>query len=384
MGKAVGGMWPDVSVIIPYYDNPAGLRAVLAALRAQDYPARVEIIVADDGSPTPPEQEPSLVDALTDVITLRQDDLGFRAAAARNLGASVATGEVYAFLDGDTIPQPGYLTAAVAHVQRNRRAVVVGTRLTGPDLAEPGWLTQAWADTDDLARADSTSWRYIISAVLTCSANFFHHIGGFDAGFVGYGGEDWEFGWRAWNAGAEFVHEPGALAHHPEADFGARHCDEDEEVRVKNAETLALAGRITHPIARPAGVVFGTADVAVVVPDFADPGALEVVISSWLRVDARVYAPARPALFRADPRVHTGRPAGERLRVTLASPWALADAEAFYRRATDRFFVLPDGTEVASARALSLTSPRTRTSGAWLGLSPVEGPQHLERIFAGW
>mgnify|MGYP002651303593 CR=1 FL=1 len=41
-------MWPDVSVIIPYYDNPAGLRAVLAALRAQDYPARVEIIVADD------------------------------------------------------------------------------------------------------------------------------------------------------------------------------------------------------------------------------------------------------------------------------------------------------------------------------------------------
>ncbi|MCT1411360.1 glycosyltransferase family 2 protein [Corynebacterium sanguinis] len=377
-------MWPDVSVIIPYYDNPAGLRAVLAALRAQDYPARVEIIVADDGSPTPPEQEPSLVDALTDVITVRQDDLGFRAAAARNLGASAATGEVYAFLDGDTIPQPGYLTAAVAHVQRNRRAVVVGTRLTGPDLAEPSWLTKAWAATADLARADSTSWRFIISAVLTCSANFFHHIGGFDPGFVGYGGEDWEFGWRAWNAGAEFVHEPGALAHHPEADFGARHCDEAEEVRVKNAETLALAGRITHPIARPAGVVFDTADVAVVVPDCGGPGALEVVISSWLRIDARVYTPVQPALFRNDPRVRTGRPAGERLRVTLASPWALADAEAFYRRATDRFFVLPDGTEVASARALSLTSPRTRTSGAWLGLSPVEGPQRLERIFAGW
>ena len=379
-------MWPDVSVIIPYYDNPAGLRSVLDAVRRQDYRGRVEIVVADDGSPTPVSREPSLGDVVNDVTVVRQDDRGFRAAAARNLGAAAATGEVLAFIDGDTIPQPGYLTAAVSHVQRNRRAVVVGTRLTGRNLTEPRWLRDAWAATDNLARADSTSWRFIISAVMTCATGFFRHVGGFDASFVGYGGEDWEFGWRAWNAGAQFVHEPQALAYHPEEDFGGRHGDVGEETRVKNVETLALAARITHPIARPAGVVFQRADVAVVVADegFGHPGALEAVIASWLRIDARVYTALIPQLFADDPRVTPGTPGGERIRVHANSAWTLADPDLFYRRATDRHFHLPDGTLIETSRAVALTAPHVSTRGAWLGLEELTGPQRLERRFAGW
>lgn len=180
------------------------------------------------------------------------------------------------------------------------------------------------------------------------------------------------------------MHEPAALAHHPQEDFGARHDNPHDEARVKNAETLALARRITHPIARPAGVVFATADVAVTVPGFPDPGALEAVIASWLRIDARVYAPAAAELFAADPRVAAGAPRGERIRVSLRAPWALRDADAFYRRATDRHLHLADGTQIATSRALALTEPRTQVSGAWLGLEKVEGPQRLERLFAGW
>ena len=387
-------MWPDLSVIIPYYDNPAGLREVLAALRRQDYPGRVEIIVADDGSPTPPEREPALATEVDEVIIVHQDDRGFRAAAARNLGAGAASGEVLCFIDADTIPQPGYFTAAVQHVQKNRRAVVVGTRLTGPDRLEPQWLREAWDATGDLARADSTSWRFVISAVLTCSAGFFRHIGGFDADFVGYGGEDWEFAWRAWNAGAQLVHEPRAIAHHPEEDFGNRYRNAAEQTRVKNVETLALAQRITHPIARPAGVVFARADVAVVIPDagFAEPGALEVVIASWLRIDARIYTSSVPDLFAADPRVgpgaaHDGAQGHghvERIRVRLQAPWLLEDPAVFYRRASDRHFLLPDGTVLTTSRALALTAPRLGTTGEWLGLEKAAGPQRLEGIFAGW
>lgn len=377
-------MWPSVSVIIPYYDNPEGLAGVLAAVRAQDYGGPVEIVVADDGSPTPPQRDPRLAGALESVVVVHQDDRGFRAAAARNLGASAATGDVLAFIDGDTLPQPGYLQAAVAHVQKNRRAVVVGTRLTGPDHTEPQWLRDAWSATDDLAHADSTSWRFVISAVLTCSANFFRHIGGFDSSFVGYGGEDWEFGWRAWNAGAQLVHDPEAVAVHPEGDFAARHGSEADRARVKNAETRALARRITHPIARPAGTVFNSADVAVTVPAFADPGAADVVIASWLRIDAHIYTPEVPELFTDDPRVTGGQPCSERLRVRLTAPWALGSPHTFYRCATDRNFVLSDASEVSSARAMALTAPRMRTQGERLGLERVEGPQSLERIFAGW
>ncbi|MEX3504990.1 glycosyltransferase [Corynebacterium sp. LK2510] len=369
-------MWPDVSVVIPHYNNHAALAEVVAAVRAQRYDGAVEIIVADDGS--------SVTPAIEGVTTVRQDDQGFRAAAARNLGAAAASGEVLAFLDGDTIPEPGYLAAVVPHIQRNRRAVVVGSRLTGPERREPAWLVDAYTRTDHLSRADSTSWRFIISAALTCSANFFRHIGGFDASIVGYGGEDWEFGWRAWNAGALFVHEPRAIALHPAPDFGKRHATEWSEALAKNAETVALAQRITHPIARPAGVVFPTADVAVTVPTFDAPGVTETVIASWLAIDARVYVDEVAPLFSHDPRVLSGTAANERIRVTLAQPWALGDADVFYRRATDRHLILADTTSVVSARALALTSPSVRSRGELLGLRAVDGPQRLERAFAGW
>ncbi|AWB84540.1 glycosyltransferase family 2 protein [Corynebacterium liangguodongii] len=382
-------MWPDVSVIIPYYDNPAGLREVLSALRAQDYPGRVDIVVADDGSPTPASREPSLAGALAGVTVVRQEDEGFRAAAARNLGAAAGSGEVFAFIDGDTVPTPGYLTAAVARLRDDDHTVVVGRRLAGGRFAEPAWLAEGYAATGDLARADSTSWRLIISAVLTVPAGFFRELGGFDEGFRGYGGEDWEFGWRAWNAGARFVREPAALAIHPEPDFGARFAPDEGGVReqsaVKNAETIALAARITHPIARPAGVVFPTADVAVSVPEFDSPGAREAVISSWLRIDAHVYTPGPvPTLFVADPRVSEGAPGDERIRVELAGPWCLKEAEAFYRAATDASLVLGDASTVTSARARARGAAPAAATGPALGLNEAPGPIRLERLFAGW
>ncbi|RSZ63241.1 hypothetical protein EAH68_08130 [Corynebacterium hylobatis] len=63
-------------------------------------------------------------------------------------------------------------------------------------------------DGSSLQRSDETSWRFIISAVLTCSRSFFGEFGGFDPTLAGYGGEDWEFGFRAGHAEARFVHEP--------------------------------------------------------------------------------------------------------------------------------------------------------------------------------
>ena len=39
--------WPDVSVVIPHYNDAEALERVVAAVRAQDYAGEVEIIVAD-------------------------------------------------------------------------------------------------------------------------------------------------------------------------------------------------------------------------------------------------------------------------------------------------------------------------------------------------
>lgn len=370
------GLWPKVSVVIPYYNNATGLREVVAAVRAQDYPGQVEIVVADDGSSVPPPE--------LGCVVVRQEDRGFRAAAARNLGAGAASGEVLAFFDGDTVPAPGYLRAVVPHVMADRRAVVVGSRLTGPERSEPAWLAQAWARTGHLARADETGWRFIISAVLTCGRSFFDEFGGFDATLIGYGGEDWELGFRAWHAGAGFVHEPRAVATHDEPDWGHR----DPDPAQKNAETIALAHRITHPSARPAGVLFDVADVAVTVPGFGGPGVTETVIAGWLRAgDVVVVTDEVPELFRSDPRVRSAAE-GQRITFTLTRPVTPAGpvAELVDRICTSGgdADLTVDGTVVASARTRRRSALGGRTVRHAVDWRVVEGPRRLERDFAGW
>ncbi|MCY1158797.1 MAG: putative glycosyltransferase [Citricoccus sp.] len=259
-----GGI-PEVSVVVPYYRDQAGLDLLLAALARQDLPAsRVQVVIADDGSP----ESPRLPDRFPlDVQVVRQPDAGFRASAARALGASVAEGQVLAFLDGDMIPERDYLRRAVRLPSRSPEAVVVGRRRhldpallqTGwrpgdavPQdcvLEDPQWLERAYAGSRDLLDADSTSYRFVISAVLTVSRRIHDEAGGFDPSFVGYGGEDWEFAHRLWRTGALLAHEPAAVAWHAGPDFAGRE-DPLAARRVKNREALVLAGRISAPTAR--------------------------------------------------------------------------------------------------------------------------------------
>lgn len=320
----VPGSAAAVSVIIPYYNDAARLQTVLDGLSHQVFDGDIEVIIADDGSTTPPVPV-----CVHPVRIIAQEDLGFRAAAARNLGASLASHGILAFLDGDTVPDPGYLRAATSWVAGAPRCVVVGRRLH--DGVEPEWLRRAWEQSGNLAHSDETSWRFLISAVLTCSKELFNTVGGFDDSMIGYGGEDWELGWRLWQAGAVFLHEPAALARHDEPDWGGRIRDYRIATAEKNAETVALAHRISHPLTRPAGVLFTVSDLAVVLPDDtadAAPGVWDTCIASWLGCgDVQIIRPEGvPELFHADPRVRStaaggsGAVAGNRIIVVLRDP----------------------------------------------------------------
>ncbi len=83
-----------VSVIVTTYNRPDALRAVLGGLFAQtDY--GFEVLIADDGSTAPTR---ALVDAAATagwvpVAHVWQEDLGFRAGAARNRAAARARGD---------------------------------------------------------------------------------------------------------------------------------------------------------------------------------------------------------------------------------------------------------------------------------------------------
>jgi GT2 family glycosyltransferase len=246
---------PGVSVVVTHYRQPAQLARTWAALCGQTRPP-VEVVIADDGSdpaPSPPTGGPP-------VRVVTQADRGFRAGAARNLGARHTSGEVLVFLDADTVPEPEFLERLTRRVALCPDVLAVGRRrhadltavpvgahpATAPRLPEPGWLAQGYAATRDLLDADGRSFRYVISAVLACRRSLFDHLDGFDERFVGYGGEDWDLAYRAWNAGAVLAHEPTAVAWHDGPDWGRR----GEDPAVKRQESARLAALIPEPSTR--------------------------------------------------------------------------------------------------------------------------------------
>lgn len=103
-----------VSVIVPVYNNPDGLRLCLRALEEQIYQkASYEVLVVDNGSSEPVSE---LVGEFRQARLLLEPVPG--SYAARNRGLSVARGEVIAFTDSDCVPAPDWLASGVAHLAR--------------------------------------------------------------------------------------------------------------------------------------------------------------------------------------------------------------------------------------------------------------------------
>jgi hypothetical protein len=237
---------PSVAVVVTHFEQHDQLARTLAALSTQTLrPA--EVVVADDGSRRAPATPAG-------VRLVRQPDQGFRAAAARNLGAAATTADVLVFLDADTTPEPGFLRALVQRVGVCPDVLAVGRRRhadlsgDGRELPEPAWLADGLRGSRDLLDADGRSFRFVISAVLACSRLLYDDLGGFDERFVGYGGEDWDLGYRAWNNGAVLVHEPDAVAWHDGPEWSGR----DPLDTQKDQETGRLAALIPEPLTRGA------------------------------------------------------------------------------------------------------------------------------------
>ncbi len=379
---------PAVSVVIPYFENQPGLDLVLTALTRQRYPAdRLQIVVADDGSVAPPTLAAAAPIAS---VLVRQPNRGFRAAAARNLGAAAADGTVLLFLDGDTVPEPDYVARMVRLPGCAPDVLAVGRRrhadLTGwtpamlvewmsdqnagsgrpgrgapsepRELPEPAWLIEGYRRSADLLHADDRSYRHVISAVLGMHRDLFREIDGFSPEFTAYGGEDWELAHRARVAGAVFAHVRDAVAWHDGADWAAREAPAfptaearrtagtpSASAASKNIETLQLSRLLPDPRARGAGQWCPYTAIIVELPA-GDPGAVLVTARSafgsgadcglWLTGDD---APAVVGLL-GDPRIRVGPPPADvaaraSVWVELTAPTRLDGLREMAGRAAD-------------------------------------------------
>lgn len=228
-----------ISIIIPTWNAPEQLERCLTAIDRQRNNAPCEVIVADDGSVPSAE---SIAKRYRCRYGWQQHE-GFRAAAARNLGARFATGSYLWFLDQDVLLNPRALEHAYDLTNRFAGAFILGRY----DWLKPMKITcedviYRWDDVvagklpalpvkGDLGRVGPDprcperhprpeeeflpDWRHgALSGNILVPTDIFRSLGGFDDTFVGHGCEDLEFATRAQWSGCRAIFTSKIVGYH--------------------------------------------------------------------------------------------------------------------------------------------------------------------------
>ena len=207
----------SVSVVIPVYNRSELVQNTIQSLAVQDGFDNYELIVADDGSD---EDIKSAVEGL-DVTYMRQEKMRFGAGRARNLGCSVATGDVVIFVDSDCLVKPDFVARHARWHEPGTSRVVIGARthaVMGSDDDLVDYRKRLNRRTSNL-RFGTEIFRSLITANVSMPLWLFHEVGGFDERFHRWGGEDTELGWRLWSAGATFIDdEDNSVTHQLDKD----------------------------------------------------------------------------------------------------------------------------------------------------------------------
>ncbi len=206
---------PLVSVVVPTYRRPQRLAMCLEALRAQSLGADAfEIVVVDDGSPTPVTLPAWSAEGGVPIRLVRQANAG--PAAARNRGVAESRGSLIAFTDDDCLPAATWLERLVAAHEEHPTALVGGTSING--LVDDLFATSSQLIVDMVydhfnRRRDGSAY-FLTSNNILCQRSAYLALGGFDTSYPRAGAEDRDFCDRWRNSGRGLYWVEQALLEH--------------------------------------------------------------------------------------------------------------------------------------------------------------------------
>ncbi len=197
-----------ISVIIPARDAAETIGACLqGVLDQQDLPCSLEIILVDDGSTDDTAQ---IAEALG-VQVIRQENAG--PAAARNLGAEKARGDILVFTDADCIPSPDWIRHLIAPFENPEVIGTKGAYRTCQRGLVPRFVQQEYgfkyARMSTLERID-----FIDTYSAAYRRGVFMENGGFETAFAAPSVEDQEFSFRLARKGYLLKFVPQAVVYH--------------------------------------------------------------------------------------------------------------------------------------------------------------------------
>lgn len=214
---------PRASIVIPVYGQLAHTLACLRALAAHPPAAPVEVIVVDDASA---DETPTVLPQVEGLRYHRRTANGGFIAAC-NEGAAMARGDFLAFLNNDTVPQPGWLDALLATFDVVPDAGLAGAQLLYPDgrLQEAGGVVFRDGSAWNYGRFGSPSdprYRYmrdadyLSGAAIMIPRALFAAVGGFDTAYAPAYYEDTDLAFAVRAAGKRVLYQPAARVVHDE------------------------------------------------------------------------------------------------------------------------------------------------------------------------
>jgi GT2 family glycosyltransferase len=220
MDRDSGKRAPEASVIIVNYNNKAYLESCLRSLvsdDSQDY----EIIVVDNASSDDSADHVERAFPSVRVIRNRTNG-GF--GQGSNLGARCARGKYLAFLNPDTVAEPGWLSVLVLALKDRPWAGLATPKILllsdpshintcGNVLHLTGLTLCRGMNLDRYAFAECEKIDAVSGAAFVIRRELFDGLGGFDESFFLYM-EDTDLSYRARLAGFECLYVPSAVVFH--------------------------------------------------------------------------------------------------------------------------------------------------------------------------
>jgi GT2 family glycosyltransferase len=213
-------MVPKASVLIVNYNGREYLEKCLRSLLNKDR-RDYEVILVDnastDGSAEYVEQ------VFPEVLVIRNEvNQGF--SQGNNVGAQQAKGEYLAFLNPDTVVEPGWLEALIAALEADPQAGLATSKILL--LADPGQINTCGNEMhctgltlcrgmgmDRGTFTDLVEVGAVSGAAFAIRKDVFEALGGFDEAFFLYL-EDTDLSWRARLAGYKCVYVPSSVVYH--------------------------------------------------------------------------------------------------------------------------------------------------------------------------
>jgi GT2 family glycosyltransferase len=198
----------SISIVVPTFNGASRIGNCLAELQLQTKGHDAEILVVNDGST---DQTAGIVRQYPNVRLITQANAG--PAAARNHGASEASGAILLFTDDDCVPGPGWLASMLEPFDDMQVVGAKGTYRTRQKNIVARFVQIEYEDRYRLMN----KFRYI-DFVDTYSAAFrrdrFLEMEGYDSSFPVACAEDIELSYRMSARGWKMKFVPEATVYH--------------------------------------------------------------------------------------------------------------------------------------------------------------------------